>query len=477
MNSPTHLPQTFLFYVKETLRQAWPVLVSSWAGIAFGVIDTAMAGHASAADLQAMALSVSIYITVFVGLMGVVHALIPIIAQHFGGQRYLEVGRAWGQGVWLALGLSVIGALTMLFPNVWLSLSGDVEPAVRNGVTWYLRALILALPATLVFRTIYALGTAVSRPKIVMSINLVSIIFKILFNWLFIFGKLGFPALGAAGAGLSTAIVGWMCLGAGLWIINHDNHYKQFELKLTRPRWTDQKELLRLGLPMGGSYLVEVCAFTFMALVVAREGMYVTGGHQIMSNLAALCYMMPMAVGIASSSLTAQAIGAQDAHRAQKTALAGLAVTLGGAIITATILIVGRPAILAAYTDDLKVAAVAATLLQIIPYFHLCDAMQCINSYLLRAYKVAVVPLLLQVIALTGIGLFGGWWLGFGSAAGTLRPIIDRLMPGAPTGAATMWLMALTGLCVSAVLLHCWYWHVVRKYNRQQGHNRHPAAA
>src|SRR3546814_10056423 len=104
-----------------------------------------MAGHASAADLQAMALAASIYLTVFVGLMGVVHALIPIIAQHFGDQRYLEVGRAWGQGVWLAMGLSAVGAATMLFPNVWLAFSGQVEPAVRSGITWYLRALILAL--------------------------------------------------------------------------------------------------------------------------------------------------------------------------------------------------------------------------------------------------------------------------------------------------------------------------------------------
>src|SRR5690606_25370570 len=136
-------------YIKEILRQAWPVLISSWASIAFGVIDTAMAGHVSAADLQAMALAASIYITIFVGLMGVVHALIPIIAQHFGGQRYIEVGRAGGQGVWLALGLSVIGAATMLFPDVWLAISGDVDPAVRSNVTWYLRALILALPASL----------------------------------------------------------------------------------------------------------------------------------------------------------------------------------------------------------------------------------------------------------------------------------------------------------------------------------------
>src|SRR3546814_18387169 len=91
----------------------------------------------------------------------------------------------------------------MLFPGMWLSLSGGVEPVVRDGITWYLRALVLALPATLVFRTIYALGTAVSRPKTVMVINLLSVGFKFFFNWILIFGKFGMHALGAVGAGRS----------------------------------------------------------------------------------------------------------------------------------------------------------------------------------------------------------------------------------------------------------------------------------
>ncbi len=462
--------------IKEILKQAWPVLVSSWAGIAFGVMDTAMAGHASAADLQAMALSVSIYITVFVGLMGVVHALIPIIAQHFGAGRHLDIGHAWGQGVWVALALSLVGAVIMLFPDAWLSLSGDIEPAVRSSITWYLRALVLALPATLVFRTIYALGSAVSRPQIVMTINLASIAIKLLLNWVFIFGKFGMPALGAVGAGLSTALTAWVTLAAGLWAIYHDPYFARFRPHISKPKWVSQKELLRLGIPMGGSYLIEVAAFSFMALLVAREGMYVTGGHQVMANLAALSYMMPMAVGIATAALTAQAIGARDAERARRTANAGLIIVIIGAVITALALAMGKSTIISLYTDDVKVALVAAALLQLLPWFHLCDAMQCIGCYLLRAYKVAVVPMILQVVALTGLGLIGGWWLGFGPAAGALKPALDQIAPGAPIGAASMWLMAMLGLALSACLLFVWYRHVAAQFRRQNQQAR-PSSA
>src|SRR5690606_14787936 len=108
------------------VQQAWPVLVGQWAGIAFGVLDTAMTGHASPVDLAAMALAVSIYITIFVGLMGVVHALIPILGQLFGAGRLAEVGAEWGQGVWLALFLAAIGAVLLIFHDPWLALAGDV---------------------------------------------------------------------------------------------------------------------------------------------------------------------------------------------------------------------------------------------------------------------------------------------------------------------------------------------------------------
>lgn len=451
--------------LKDILRQAWPVLVSSWAGIAFGVMDTAMAGHAGPMDLQAMALAVSIYITVFVGLMGVVHALIPTIAQHYGAGRLNEAGRAWGQGVWLVLGLSLAGCLLLLFPDPWLAFSGDITPPVRERIRHYLQALAVALPAALLFRTIYSAGTATSRPKPVMFINLASVGVKLLFNWVFIFGNLGAPALGAVGAGVSTALVSWLTLAAGLWVVSHDRHFRKLQLRIGRPCWADQKALLRLGLPMGGSYLIEVGAFTFMALLIAREGMFVTGGHQIMGNLAALSYMMPMALGIASASLTAQAIGAADRDRALATGRAGLTLVLTGSLLTATAIIAFKPWILSAYTSDAQVALVAAALLQLLPLFHVCDSLQCMGCYLLRAYKVAVVPLVMQIVALTGLGLVGGWWLAYGSGAGRLAPVIDSLAPGAPTGAATMWLMAALGLAVSAALLLVWYGVVSRRHD------------
>jgi len=457
------LPSGWGATLRRILQQGWPVLVGQWASMAFGVLDTAMTGHASPVALAAMALAVSIYVTVFIGLTGVLHALIPIAAQHFGGRRLAEIGRAWGQAVWLSLGLSVVGGLAMLFPDTWLAMSGDVDPAVRAQVRGYLAMLIVALPAALVFRTVYALNTAVSRPKVVMMINIAGIGFKALFNWLFIYGKFGLPALGAVGAGLSTALVFWISVGLSALVLRRDPFYRQFGLRIGRPDRKTLGELLRLGLPMGGSYLIEVTSFTFMALLVAREGVYATGGHQIMANLVALCFMMPLALGVSTGALTAQAIGSGDPLRARRTGAAGLMISTTGALLTIAAVMLARGPIVQAYTSDAQVAVVALGLLGMLAFFHLFDSLQCMTSYLLRAYKMAVGPMLIQAGALWGIGLLGGWWLAFGPGAGALRGVVGMLMPGAPTGAGTMWLMATFSMAVSSLMLQYVYWRVAAR--------------
>ena len=266
-------PQSFAATLHAILKQSWPILVSSWASMAFGVLDTSMTGHSSPTDLAAMALAISVYITVFVGLMGVMHALIPIQAQYVGAGDLERVGHAWGQGIWLSLALSVLGGAVMLFPDIWLSFSGEVAADVRSRMADYLLALTFALPAALMFRTVYALANAVSRPKLIMMINLGGIALKVFLNWLLIFGNWGLPALGAPGAGMASAIVFWISLGVGLWVVMRTPFYRQFHLRIGRPDIAALWNILKLGLPMGGSYLVEVCAFTFMSLLVAQEGL------------------------------------------------------------------------------------------------------------------------------------------------------------------------------------------------------------
>ena len=436
---------------RRILSQAWPVLIGQWASVAFGVMDTVMVGHSSPQDLAAMALGASIYASVFIGLLGVIMALTPVIGQHFGGTRLDEIGKTWVQGIWIALWLTIVGDLAMGCPDVWLVMS-PVEPTVGVRVGQYLRALMFALPAALLFRTVYALNVAVLRPKMTMTINLVGLALKIPLNYVLIYGKFGLPALGAAGCGVATAFVMWISCGIALLILSRDPFYRRFSIAFAWPRWARQKELLRLGIPTGLSYIVEVTSFTFMALLVARLGTNVTGGHQIVANIAAVCFMLPLSLAVATSALAAQAIGAGDARGARRASRAGLRLAIGIALLVSGAVWLARFRLVAIYTDDAAVASVALSLIGFVVFFHVFDATQTMAGFLLRAYKRAVAPMLIYTVMLWGIGLIGGYWIAFHPPTFI-----------APLGAQGLWGASTAALMLAAVTLVAYLLRVSRR--------------
>jgi MATE family multidrug resistance protein len=118
---------------------AWPVLIGQLAIIAFGVIDTAMVGRYSALDLAALGLGSSIYISVYIGLTGILTALQPIAAQLYGARREAEIGEEVRQALWLGIALVVIGFVILYFPGPLLDLA-HAPDALRERTSSYLRA-------------------------------------------------------------------------------------------------------------------------------------------------------------------------------------------------------------------------------------------------------------------------------------------------------------------------------------------------
>lgn len=437
---------------------AWPILVGQLAVIANGVIDTAMTSRYSATDLAALSIAVSIYVSVFVGANGVLYALAPIVGQMFGAGRFEAIGAEIRQGVWLALFLTVIGCLILLFPQPLLALA-QASPELNAKASSYLQILALALPASLGFRIYGAFNTAIARPRAVMLIQLAALGLKVPLNALFIFGGLGLPAMGGPGCALATALTAWLALGAGWAILRWSPSYRQFRLfgaGFAAPRWQAQRTLLRLGIPMGLSYLIEVSAFTFMALFIARLGETAVAGHQVTANFVTVLYMLPLSIGSAASTLVAHALGAGDTRTAQRIGNIGILLAAGIAAAAGLAVWLGRPAIVRAYTPDPAIIAAALPLYAFIGFYHFFDALQACAAYILRAYKVTLVPTVIYALMLWGVGLGGGYLLGFD---------LLGLTPTLPAGAAGFWLGNTASVLLAAVFL-LWYLRSVQKRMR-----------
>jgi len=438
---------------------AWPLLVGQLAVIANGVIDTAMTSRYSATDLAALALGTAIYISVYVSLNGVLQAIAPAIGQLFGARKLAAIGLEVKQGVWLALFLTCVGALFLLFPQPLLKLA-HASPELQDKAESYLAMLALALPAALGFRVYSALNTALGRPKLVMALQVAGLALKIPLNALFIFGGAGIPAMGGPGCAIATAIIAWLMMLAGWLIVRYTPYYRQFNLfgsGFVRPQWATQQALLKLGVPMGVSYLIEVTAFTFMAIFIARLGDTAVAGHQVTANFATVLYMLPLSIANATGTLVAHAIGARDWKAARETGNAGMLLAAG----TATVLGLGvwfaREAIIRAYTPDATIFAAALPLFLFIAFYQFFDALQITAAFILRAYKIALIPTLMYAVALWGIGLGGGYVLG-------LDPF--GWSPAFLQGATGFWMGNSISIALVAVALFCYLRYVQRNFAR-----------
>lgn len=442
---------------RKLTKQSFPILVSQLAGISFGLLDTIMTGHTNKNDLAAVSLATSIYVIIFVGLLGVINALVPIIAKNFGSGNNTEIGEYWGQGFWVSIALSVIGTIPLFFSNIWFYFIGNIDLDVYNKVVLYLKILIVALPAALIFRTIYNLCAALSKSRVMIIVSLVSVICKASLNYIFIYGFFKIPAMGSTGASISTMIVSWISLCIGILIIYTDDFYKQFNIRVKKPDISKIKEILKLGLPMGGSYLVEVLTFSFMTILITREGIVAVGAHQIITNIVSVCYIVPISLGLATSSMTAQFLGAKNNDIAIQIGKIGIRLTMLIATISCIAIYYFSNKLPVLYTNDSSISLTCSSMMFIVPFFLIVDSIQCFNSYILRAYNITAIPFILQTVALGVVGLGGGWWFGFGPGVQTYQPIHDILFSGAPIGASSMWIMSTSGLGISAFSLYVLY--------------------
>ena len=436
--------------IRQIVSLSWPVLIAQLAYMAVAAADTILTGHYSTRDLAAVAIGNSVYVTVAVSLSNILQALSPTVAHLHGARQDDEIARTVQQGVWLAMLLGAAGAALLRHPATLIAWSSP-EPEVERIAAEYLRTAALGFPAQMLFRTFYAFTAGLGRPRPVMAITVAGAVLDVPLAYGLIYGRLGWPPLGAVGCAAAAAIVAWLVFAAGLVLLLSDRRYRRYALFVgwERPNRRRLGELLRLGLPIGLSTLVEVSAFTLIALFIAPLGAVALAGHRIVANVFTLCYMLPLALGNGVAVLIAQAAGAREWSRARALAGHGMLLAAALASILAIGIWLGAGAIIGVYTGDAAVRAMALGLMIYGAVGHLFDATQTLASFALRGYKVTLGPMLLHVAAFWGVGLAGGWWLAFA--------------PAFRMGVAGFWLASVASLLTAAALVGGLLWLASRR--------------
>ena len=423
-----------------------PIMVAQLAQMANGVVDTMMAGHASARDLAAVGIGTGIWAPVLLFFIGLLSALQPLISGHRGAENHGRIMPITWQGLYIALvGAVVMAAILTHVRPVFELLTLDAETTdIAQG---YLDALAWGIPAVLLLNSLRGLTDGMGHTRIIMAFSLVSTIINVPFNYLFIFGfSIGdwhVAPMGGVGCGWATAASNWIAVIALLIYLNRNKDYREFHLigDWAKPEWNEIKHILHLGLPIGLTMFVEVSMFCMIALFLSPLGPTVIAGHQIVLNVISLFFMAPLSLGMAITLRVSFLVGAEEHFKARLLARSAIFLALGISCINAPILFFGGEFIASLYTNDNAVQTVAIQLFALGAIFQIADVTQVTMINVLRGYKDTKIPMFIMLFSFWCVCLPLGYVLTFK----------DWLH--APMGASGFWMALTVGLFCAACLL------------------------
>ena len=434
-----------------TLKLGAPLIAAQLAQISITFVDTIMAGRLSARDLAAVAIGSSAWFPIWALTVGPLLAVTPTVAQLFGAGKYNDIGHTARQGLWMSLAVGAMGFFVVrnVFGPVlsWL----NVEPEIVPISLGYLDAIAWGLPGMCGYQALRSFSEGVSRTKPVMYASLIALAGNTIGNYIFMYGRLGMPRLGAVGCGVASAIVMWIMFSFMAVYIYFNKNYAKYGV-FSRFEWPRVKEIValtKLGVPIAISLFMEGSFFGAVAMVMGSLGTTVVAGHQIAINVASITFMIPLGIGMAISVRVGQAAGRGDPHGARVAGFVGIGIAgvfMAGAalfMLTFTEFIAG------VYTQDQAVKQMSVTLLLMAAIFQISDGLQVSGAGALRGLKDTRVPMLITALAYWGIGMPLGYVLGI-------------TWSGGPTA---IWIGIIFGLAIAAVLLNARFYLVTRGEN------------
>lgn len=425
--------------VRRIVHIGAPLIINNLSTIAVNVADTVMAGRLGAEQLAGLAIGNGIWVAVFLLGLGILMALGPTVAQHYGAGRERDIGEDTRQGLLLAALISVV-VCTALRGAEPLVRAAGIAPAVALIAQRYLDALSWGVAGAYGYHALKQMSEGCGRTLPIMGVMMAVLPLNVALNYCFVFGRLGMPALGAAGCGVGSAVSFWLMFALLAAYMSGAPFYRRFALWHGEwlPDMSAQMRLLALGAPIGVSLFLQSGLFTGVALLIGRHGAAAVAAHQVTLNFCGLVFMAPVGFAMALAVCVGQALGAGDIAGARRQARVGFVLCGACALCAAAATLACAPGIVTLYTNEGAVVEVALALFGIAAWLQVADGLQVAAAFALRGLKDTRVPMGLNALTYWGLGFVLAVWLGQPAVLG-------------PRG---IWIALATALSVAALALH-----------------------
>ena len=425
--------------LRGTILLAGPLIGGQLCLMAGNVVDVVLAGHLGARVLGAVAVGASIWSFALIGLSGLMMAVPPTIAALDGAGRRHEAVPTFRHALALAITAGLFAWVLVGWGGPLLVGALGLAPELTRNVDAFLHAIGFGAPALGVYFAARGLSEGLGVTWPTMAFGVAGLVLLSPLGYVLMYGAFGLPGQGARGSGLANALVWWAVAAGYLAFVRFAPCYPGLSWRREHRRLQPAMliALLRLGLPMAGSVLMEVSMFSVAGLMIGGLGDAAVASHQVALNLASVSFMVPLGVALATTVRVGNAVGRGDAVGMRRAGLAGIGLAVLAQACSSALMF-GVPHFLASiYTGDPAVLSGAVALLHLAAIFQIFDGLQVSANGALRGLTDTVAPLLATAVAYWGIGIPLGWWFGLRGALGA---------PG-------VWMGLIAGLATAAALL------------------------
>jgi MATE family multidrug resistance protein len=409
--------------LRPTVKLAVPLVLAELGWMTMAIVDTMMVGRLpnSAVAIGAVALGSNIFITIALFGEGLLLGLDTLVSQAFGAGKREDCHRSLVNSIYLSIALTP----PLLIP-IWLLRHFYVGIGANSAVVElavpYTKALGYGLLPLLLYFAIRRCLQAMNLVRPVAFALISANIINALGNYLLIYGKWGFPNLGAVGSGWSTAIArAYLALVLIVYLLWYDRKHRTELLKtpidIDFPRI---KRLIVLGFPAAMQFTLESGVFALVTALISRFGPVPLATHQIALNTVAFTYMVPLGISSAAAVRVGQAIGRKDAQGAAAAGYTSIFLSAVFMTLAGIAMLLFPSWISRIYTPDETIIRATGMLLAAGAAFQLFDGIQTAATGALRGAGNTRTPMFCHFTAYWIIGLPLGASLAFRHNMGAL---------------------------------------------------------
>lgn len=391
---------------RKTLQLAFPIMLSQVSQNLIQVIDTAMIGRVGVVPLAAAAFASNMFIVPLVFCYGISSAVSVLAANAFGAGDSKRADRVLRCGLVVSMVAGLLIALGMQMMRGMLHQLGQPE-AVSIEAEPYFVLLGWSIAPVLLGSSLKNYSEANSRPWVPFTSMVLLLVLNVFFNWVFIYGHFGAPAMGLVGAGIGTLLA--RCLATlylAMWIgWGRSWPFHWISRDWLALRWGDFRNLLSIGLPSAVQGVSEVSAFMLASIMIGWLGDAPLAAHQIAINVASMTFMVTLGLSFSSTVRISQKFGQRD-YRGVRIVGSGVCLM---AVVFMVVCMVGilmlRGWIPGLFVTDAEVIRLAALYLVLVGMFQVFDGIQVTMIGSLRGMQDVRVPMWIQIGIYFGVSL------------------------------------------------------------------------